>query len=434
MACNAVREPDAPGQGKGTPALARRLAGAGIGGGSTGFKFEAIKRAKAAATAANPGVPLLDLGVGEPDRPADPAVAARLAREAGRAENRRYADNGIAEFSEAAGRWLESVFGVAVADPLGSIVHGLGSKSIFAMLPLCYVDPGDVALVTTPGYPILATHTGFLGGEAFPLPLLREKGFEPDFDTIPAAVLDRAKLLYLNYPNNPTGAMPPRRFFGKAIDFARSRGILIVHDAAYAALRYDGGKPFSILSIPGAEEVALEVHSLSKAFDMTGWRMGFVCGNRAAVAAYAAVKDTVDSGQFRAVQKAAATALSMPEITAAAVERYSRRLDLLVPALRALGFDAERPAGGFYCYVRAPTGLRDGTRFRDAAHCAERFVTDALVSVVPWDDTGPHLRFSATFEADGAEAERAVIGTLYDRLNRLGLDFGEFEGAPAAQA
>jgi len=403
--------------------LARRLVEAGLGGDATAFKFEAIKRAKAAAVAASPGVPLIDMGVGEPDRPADARVVARLAAEAGLPENRRYADNGIACFQEAAARWLADTFGVTVADPGSSILHGIGSKSVFSTVPLCFIDPGDVALVTVPGYPILGIHARFLGGEAYPLPLLRENGFVPDLDAIPEGVVRRAKLLYLNYPNNPTGAIPPRSFFEGAIAFARKNGVLIVHDAAYAALALDGRKPFSILSVPGAEDVAIEVHSLSKAFDMTGWRMGFACGNRAAIAAYGAVKDTVDSGQFRAIQKAAAAALSMPEITEAARERYARRLDFLVPALRSLGFDAERPAGGFYCYVRAPSGLRDGTRFRDAAHCAERLVKDALVSVVPWDETGPHLRFSVAFEAEGERDERAVVDELVARLARLGLVF-----------
>ncbi len=403
--------------------LARRMAEAGLAGGGTAFKFEAIKRAKAAAVAANPGLSLLDFGVGEPDIPADRAVVSVLGAEAGLSENRRYADNGIEAFREAAARWMGDVFGVRLESPGTSLVHGIGSKPILAGLPLAFVDPGDAVLATVPGYPILATHAKFLGGVPYGLPLLKENGFVPDLDSVPDEVVRKAKLLYLNYPNNPTGAMPERAFFERAVDFARKNGILIVHDAAYAALVYGGRKPFSLLSIPGAEEVAVEVHSLSKAFNMTGWRMGFVCGNSDAVAAYAAVKDTLDSGQFRGIQKAAAFALTRPDITRAARERYERRLELLVPALRSLGFDAERPAGGFYCYVRSPTGMGDGTRFRDAAHCAERLVRDALVSVVPWDETGPHLRFSVTFEAEGADGETRAIEELRVRLSRLALVF-----------
>lgn len=402
--------------------IAQRLGGPQFGEGGADYKFEAIKRAKARALAARPDLPLLDFGVGEPDRPADPRVVETLAREAGRAENRWYADNGIPEFQQAAARYLEGVYGVSGLDPK-HIVHGLGSKSILALLPLALVDPGDVVLVPTPGYPILATHARYLGGVAHELPLLASRGFLPDLEAVPAAVLSRAKLLYLNYPNNPTGACATPEFFAEVVAFARRHRIVVVHDAAYGALTY--GRPLSFLATPGALEVGVEVHSLSKAFSMTGWRMGFLAGHPQVVAAYAAVKDNTDSGQFRAIQKAAVTALDHPEITADCLERYSRRLDRLVEALGAIGFDAVKPGGTFYCYVAIPLGTRSGVRFATAASFSSFLLEQALVSTVPWDDAGSFVRFSVTFEALTLEAEAEVMTQLRARLSALDLTFSQ---------
>lgn len=407
-----------------TDRFAERIGGASFGTSDALFKFEAIKRAKRAAVAAHPDIPLIDLGVGEPDMPAYPLAVETLAREAGLSENRLYADNGIPEFKAAAATYLERAFGVSGIDPATEVMHAIGTKSAYATLPLAFINPGDVALVTVPGYPILATHARYLGGEVYPLPLTRERGFLPDLASIPRDTLRRAKLLYLNYPNNPTGAQATEAFFREVVDFARKNRVVVVHDAAYGALVYDGRKPLSFLSIPGAKDVGVEIHSLSKSFNMTGWRLGFVAGNPEAVAAYAAVKDTVDSGQFRAIQKAGAAALAHPELTARARERYSRRLDLLVPALRSAGFDASKSAGTFYCYVRTPFGTATGIRFPTAASFSDWLIRECLVSTVPWDDAGAFVRFSVTFETGVAggnveaevEAERDVIRALTERL------------------
>jgi len=402
---------------------AERIGGSAFGRGESSFKFEAIKRAKRAAREAHPETPLIDLGVGEPDAPAFSIAVDALAREAGLSENRLYADNGIPEFRVAAARYLESVYGVAGLDPEAEIVPGIGTKSIFAMLPLAFINPGDVALVTVPGYPILATHTRYLGGAAWPLPLVEAHGFLPNFDLIPGSVLARAKLLYINYPNNPTGAVATGAFFRDVVAFARRTGVLVVHDAAYGALVYGDRKPLSFLSIPGAKEVGVEVHSLSKAFNMTGWRLGFIAGNAGALAAYAAVKDTVDSGQFRAMQKAGACALAHPELTALNVEKYRRRFGLLVPALRSAGFDAHESGGTFYCYARAPIGTADGRRFDSAAAFSDWLIRERLVSTVPWDDAGAYVRFSVTFEAPTPADEVRVIADLGERLRSARLVF-----------
>jgi len=256
--------------------FADRIGGNQFGKDTVLYKFEKIKRAKRAALAANPGMELIDLGVGEPDWMAEPEVVAVLAAEAAKRENRGYTDNGIAAFKEAAAAYMASVYGVTGIDPVTEVNHGIGSKPVLALLPLAFINPGDVTLMTVPGYPVLGTSTKALGGAVVNLPLLPENHFLPDLDAVPEDVRRRAKILYLNYPNNPTGATATTAFFEKAVRFAKANDIIVVSDAAYAALTFDGEKPLSFLSVPGAKDVGVEIHSLSKAYNMTGWRLAFV--------------------------------------------------------------------------------------------------------------------------------------------------------------
>ena len=403
--------------------IAERLGGKQFGKSTAIYKFEKIKRAKMAAKEMHPDVELIDMGVGEPDQAADAGVVARLAEEAGKAENRWYADNGIPEFQQAAANYMKDVFGVEIEDPSASIVHGIGSKPVLAMLPQCLINPGDVLIQTTPGYPVSATHTKYLGGEVYNLPLLQENDFYPDFSEIPADILKRAKLLYLNYPNNPTGQVATKEFFEKVVAFAKENNIAVVHDAAYAALTFDGTAPLSFLSVEGAMDVGIEVHSLSKAYNMTGWRLAFVVGNQKMVKAYATVKDNTDSGQFRAIQKAGIYALEHTEITEATCEKYSRRFDLLVQGLQRVGFKAVKPKGTFYCYVPAPKGTKSGITFNNAEEVSEYLIKNALISTVPWDDAGAFIRFSMTFDAKGPEEEKAIMDEIESRLAKLELVF-----------
>jgi LL-diaminopimelate aminotransferase len=403
--------------------ISERLGGINFGKSTVIYKFELIKRAKAAAKKAHPEMKLIDMGVGEPDWPADQIVVKTLAEEAGKPENRWYADNGIPEFQEAAARYLEKVYGLSGLSPSENIIHGIGSKPALAMLPVCFINPGDILLTTVPGYPVTATYTRYLGGEVYNMPLLESNSFLPDFRKIPRPVLDKAKLLYLNYPNNPTGAVATREFFSEVVEFAKKENIIVIHDAPYSGLTYDGYTPLSFLSVKGAMDVGVEVHSLSKAFNMTGWRIGFVCGNSKAVQAYATVKDNTDSGQFRAIQKAAITALNHLEITERTIAKYSRRFDLLVEALNETGFNATKPKGSFYCYVRAPEGTENGKLFGSAGEFSDFLIRESLISTVPWDDAGKYIRFSVTFEADSEKEERAVIDEMKQRMLRLKLKF-----------
>lgn len=403
--------------------ISDRLGGRSFGKSTGSYKFALIKEAKAKAVKNNPGIPIIDMGIGEPDKPAPREIVEALSREAGKPENRFYSDNGIKPFYEAASRYLERVYGLPGMDPEKNILHGIGSKPILALLPAVFINPGDIALTTTPGYPVLGTWTRYLGGEVVNLPLTRENDYYPDFEAIPESVLKRAKLLYINYPNNPTGQVATVNFYERVVRFAKIHRIVVVSDAAYGALVYDGNKPLSFLSVDGAMDVGVEIHSLSKSFNMTGWRMAFVVGNPEIIKAYGTVKDNTDSGQFRAIQKAGIYAMSHPEITDENCRRYSRRFDLLVGALRELGFDARKPGGSFYCYVPCPKGAGGGIRFRTAAEFAAWLMEKALISVVPWDDAGAYLRFSVTFEADGEENEARIINEMKSRLKALALVF-----------
>ncbi|MCK8487808.1 LL-diaminopimelate aminotransferase [Paenibacillus sp. MBLB2552] len=399
--------------------FAERIGGANYGKDTAIYKFEKIKRAKAAAKKDFPEVELIDMGVGEPDDMADAGIVAKLAEEAAKRENRGYADNGIAEFKEAAAKYLHDVFDVEGIDPVTEVVHSIGSKPAIAMLPSCFINPGDITIMTVPGYPIIGTHTKYLGGEVYTVQLTEENDFLPDLDAIPEEIARKAKLLYLNYPNNPTGASATRAFFANVVDWAKKYQVVIVHDAPYAALTYDGLKPLSFLSVPGAKDVGVELHSLSKSYNMTGWRIGFVAGNPLVVKAFSDVKDNNDSGQFIAIQKAAAYGLAHPEITERIAEKYSRRHELLVSALNDLGFNAKKPKGSFFLYVEAPKGVEDGPTFATAEDFSQFLIREKLISTVPWDDAGHYVRFSVTFIADGEDEEHRVISEIKRRLGDL---------------
>ena len=402
--------------------FAGRIGGSSFGKGQKIYKFEKIKRAKRAALAANPGMELIDFGVGEPDEMAFPGVVQALQKEAEKPENRGYADNGIQEFKEAAARYMQRVYGVGGIDPATEVLHGIGSKPALAMFPAVFINPGDVTLMTVPGYPIMGTHTRWLGGEVVNLQLREENGFLPDLDSVPGDVRKRAKLLYINYPNNPTGAGATRDFFGKVVKFAKENGIVVVHDAAYASLTY-GSRPLSFLSAPGAKDVGVEIHSLSKAFNMTGWRLAFVAGNERVVSGYGNVKDNCDSGQFKAIQKAGIYALDHPEITGEITAKYERRLKAMTAVLADIGFNAKMPAGAFYLYVKMPKGVKNGRTFATAEEFSEFLITEKLISTVPWDDAGSYVRFSATFESRGGADEHRVLDEFKKRMSGIQFEF-----------
>jgi LL-diaminopimelate aminotransferase len=401
--------------------FAARIGGSNFGVGEVLYKFEKIKRAKAQAMAQRPDVPMLDFGVGEPDQMAPPAIREALKAAVDDPANRGYADNGIDEFQTAAATYLQRFFGVAGVDPRREINHSIGSKSALTILPLCFINPGDVAIMTVPGYPVLGTHARYLGGDVFNLPLRRENHFLPDLQAIPTDIARRAKIICVNYPNNPTGAIAPPSFFDELIAFARENQILIVQDAAYATVvpPQDRG---SILARPGGKDVAIELHSMSKSYNMTGWRLGFVAGAEPAVKAFAAVKDNCDSGQFKAIQLAACKGIADAALAEAITTHYRSRLERMVAVLRRRGFDATMPGGTFFMYVPAPVG-GGGKRFATAEEASQYLIREFSISTVPWDEVGAFLRFSATFAARGVEEENRVLAELDARLERAELQF-----------
>jgi len=406
--------------------FAERIGGRQFGKDTAVYKFEKIKRAKRAALAAQPDGELIDLGVGEPDEMAFPLSIRALCEEAAKPENRGYADNGGMEYRRSAANWMEKVCGVAGLNPETEIIHSIGSKAALSILPAALINPGDVVIMTVPGYPVFGTHAKWYGGQVHNLPLIAANNFLPDLASIPRDVLARAKVLVLNYPNNPTGTSATVEFFTRAVEFAKQHKLIIISDAAYAALVFEG-KPLSILSIPGAKDVAIELHSMSKGFNMTGWRLGFVCGNPLLVSAYANVKDNTDSGQFLAIQKACAASLDHPEITHKIAAKYSRRMDLIVAGLRKIGLDATKPKGSFFLYVPAPKAAvsADGTRreFASAEAVSQWLITEKLISTVPWDEAGAYLRFSVTFLAKNEADERRVVGEIEKRLTGVKFEF-----------
>lgn len=406
--------------------FANRIGGNRYGKDTAIYKFEKIKRAKRAAIAAHPDTELLDLGVGEPDGMADAGIVATLYAEAQKPDNRGYSDNSGTRLKTAAQNYLRQVCGVEV-NAETQIIHSIGSKAALSILPAALINPGDIALMTVPGYPVFGTHAKYYGGEVYNLPLTARNRFLPDLDSIPADVLARAKSLVLNYPNNPTGASATPEFFAKVVDFAKRNELVVLHDFAYAALIFEG-KPLSFLATPGAMDVGVELHSASKNFNMTGWRCGFVTGNELLVKAYGDVKDNTDSGQFLGIQNATAYAYEHPGITTRIAQKYSRRMDLIVPGLRRLGFAADKPRGSFFLYVPAPRAVTpvaggERTEFANAEAVAQWLITEHLISTVPWDDAGAFLRFSVTFAAKDEADEHRVVAELERRLARFQYEF-----------
>ena len=304
------------------------------------------------------GTSLIDLGIGDPDLPTPGHIIAALQQAALDPKNHRYPSySGMMEFREEAARWYRQRFGVQL-DPATEVIALIGSKEGIAHIPLAFINPRDIVLVPDPGYPVYNTATLFAGGQPHFMPLHKQNNFLPDFSAIPAEVLRRTKLMYLNYPNNPTAAVADRSFYEEAVDFARRHGIILCHDAAYTELCFDGYRPPSILEIPGAKEVAVEFHSLSKTYNMTGWRIAFVVGNAEIVAALGQVKTNIDSGVSQAIQEAGISALSGDQSHLDTMRGiYQERRDLLTGGLREAGLDVAVPKATFYLWITVPPGF-----------------------------------------------------------------------------
>jgi len=357
------------------------------------------------------GVDVISLGIGDPDLPTPQHIVESLRRTASEAKNHRYPDyEGLEAFRRTAADWYARRFGPKF-DPQREVCALIGSKEGIANFSTAVVDPGDIVLIPDPGYPVYYSGCIFNGGEPYFLVLKKENGFVPNFDKIPEEVARRAKLLWLNYPNNPTGATVDRPFFERAVNFCLKHNIILAHDNAYSEIAYDGYRAPSVFEVDGARECAVEFHSLSKTFSMTGWRIGFVLGNAQLVAALGKVKTNFDSGVFQAIQEAAITGLEggdgdkLPAYCAI----YKERRDLLVGALRSLGIDCTPPRATFYIWAEVPKGY-------SSVSFTERVLKEAGIVITPGSGFGKggegFVRFSLTVPSERLNEAVARIKAL----------------------
>ncbi len=357
------------------------------------------------------GVDIIDLGVGDPDRPTPKFIVDRMKRETAVAANHRYPSyEGLLAFREAAAQWYRRRFGVSL-DPSSEVTALIGSKEGIAHFPLAFVNPGDTVLVPDPGYPVYHIATMFAGGKSHFLPLRRENGFLPDLDAIPRPVLAKAKILFLNYPNNPTSAVAGKTFYRKVLRVAEEHDLIVAHDVAYTEIYFDGKRPGSILELPGAKKRCIEFHSLSKTYNMTGWRIGFAVGNAELVAGLGKVKTNVDSGVFQAVQAAGIEALTNGDEASEGIRRvYRERRDLLIPGLRAIGLDPVFPQATFYVWIPVPKG------YTSASFCAHLLEKTGIVTT-PGSGFGKsgdgYIRIALT-------QEKARIREALSRIRNVG--------------
>ncbi len=320
------------------------------------YLFKEIDRLKAEVAAK--GVDVINLGVGDPDQPTPAFIVKALQKAAENPEHHQYPSySGMGAFRKSAAAWCKRRFGLEL-DPATEVVTLIGSKEGIAHFPLAFLNAGDVALIPTPAYPVYHSGTLFAGGVSHFMPLVAANNYLPDLNAIPDDVAQKAKIMFLNYPNNPTGATADAAFFEKVVAFAKHHNIIVAHDAAYSEMGYDGYRPISFLEIAGARDVGVEFHSLSKTFNMTGWRLGFAIGNAEILDGLGQVKANIDSGAFNAVQEAGIAALESDQSSIATMQAiYTERRDVLVAGLQALGLTVEPPRATFYVWCAAPKGM-----------------------------------------------------------------------------
>ncbi len=312
------------------------------------MKQEAIKK----------GIDIINLGIGDPDIPTPPNIVKRLQEAVKNEKYHQYPSyEGLLIFRQAVADWYKNRFNVKL-NPEDEVLTLIGSKEGIGHFPFAYINSGDIALVPSPAYPVYSAGTLFAGGQPFIMPLKKENNFLPDLDAIPKDIAKKAKLMFINYPNNPTSAIAEKDFYNRVIDFAVKNNIIVAHDAAYSEIYFDNYKPMSFLEVDGAKEVGIEFHSLSKTYNMTGWRIGFAVGNKEIISALGKVKSNLDSGVFEVVQEAGIEALTCDQSIVADIRKvYQERRDILVAGLRSLGIEFEIPKATFYVWLRTPKGF-----------------------------------------------------------------------------
>jgi LL-diaminopimelate aminotransferase len=360
------------------------------------------------------GIDVIDFGIGDPDLPTPPHIINKMKEVLASKEAANYpTSKGELPFRKAAADWYKKRFNVDL-DPANEVCCLIGSKEGLAHLPLCFIDAGDISLVPDPSYPVFKICTRLAGGEPYLLPLTAANKFIPELETIPAQVLKKAKLLFINYPNNPTGAVAGKDFFEKAVGFARKNNLLLVSDLAYSEMGYDGYRPSSVLEIPGAKDVTIEFHSLSKTYNMTGWRIGMAVGNREAVQALATIKSNIDSGAFKAIQLAAVEALSGPQDCVEKNNRvFEERRNVLYEGLASLGWKFDKPKATFYMWVPVPKG-------ETSSSFTEKLLEKCGILAIPGNGYGPagegYVRFAITLPKER-------IAEAIERMKKQGIKY-----------
>lgn len=356
------------------------------------YLFEELDRKKEEAILK--GIDVIDLGVGDPDLPTPEPIIDAIKRALQDPTNHRYPSySGMLEFRESVSKWYKKRFNVPL-DPEREIITLIGSKEGIAHFPWAFIDPGDTVLVPSPAYPVYNISTIFCGGISYFMPLLEEDDFLPDLDAIPEDVAKRAKIMFLNYPNNPTSAVSTKDFFKDVVDFAKKYDIIVCHDAAYTEITFDGYRAPSFLETDGAKDIGIEFHSLSKTYNMTGWRIGFAVGNAQLIGALGAIKSNIDSGVFQAIQLAAKRALELDESWIRKnVDIYKRRRDIFISTFSKIGLSLKVPKATFYLWVKVPDGYT-------SVGFASKLLDEAGVVVTPGSGFGEpgegYIRISIT--------------------------------------
>ncbi len=370
------------------------------------YLFAAIDKMKQEALSR--GVDLIDLSIGDPDIPTPEHIVDAMKKAVERPANHRYPSyEGMLSYREAVANWYKRRFGVSV-DPASEVLSLIGSKEGIGHIPLAFVNPGDVVLVPSPGYPVYPVGTLFAGGESYFMPLIEENNFLPDFSTIPEDVLGRTRLMFLNYPNNPTSAVADRKFYENAVDVAKRYNIIICHDAAYSEIYYNSKKPMSFLEVDGAKEAGIEFHSLSKTYNMTGWRIGFAVGNSEVIAGLGKIKTNLDSGVFQAIQEAAIVALNTDDEPLLRIRKtYQDRRDALYDGLKGLGLHLVKPEATFYLWAKVPSGF-------DSSGFVAHILKEAGVMATPGNGFGGpgegYVRFALTVPVERIKEAVERIG------------------------
>jgi LL-diaminopimelate aminotransferase len=352
------------------------------------MKAEALKK----------GIDLIDISIGDPDIPTPTHIVDAMKVAVEKPEHHQYPSYaGMLSYREAVASWYKRRFG-ATLDPSSEVLSLIGSKEGIGHLPTAFINNGDIVLYTSPGYPVYQIGALFAGGSGYELPLYEKNGYFPDLKGIPSDVLEKAKLMFLNYPNNPTAATATKAFFKDLIDFALKYNIIVCHDAAYTELYYDGEKPLSFMQIEGAKEVGIEIHSLSKTYNMTGWRVAFAVGNKDVIGGLGKVKSNLDSGIFQAVQEAAIVALETEDSVLDELRQvYQERRDVLYEGLSSLGIESTKPEATFYLWARTPKGF-DSMSF--TSHLLEKAGILATPGSGFGDPGEGYVRFALTVSAD----------------------------------